>query len=71
MNCSIKKKLFKKLQNHKEFQRIITKVVNNNVQQNSIKRDTIRIQKSFCTSTMAERKIQMVSCEMLSRELGY
>ena len=33
MNCSIKKKLFKKLQNHKEFQRIITKVVNNNVQQ--------------------------------------
>lgn len=48
-----------------KFQRIITKVVNNNVQQNLIKRDTSKIQKSFCSATMAERKIQMGSCTML------
>ena len=38
---------------YNKFQRIITKVVNNNVQQNSIKRDTGRIQKSFCAVTVA------------------
>lgn len=65
MNCSIKKKLFKKLQNHKEFQKIITKVVNNNVQQNSIKTNTSRIEKSFYTTPVAKRKIQMGSCTML------
>lgn len=48
-----------------KFQRIITKVENNNVQQNSIKTSTIRIQKSFCTAPVAERKIQMGSCTML------
>lgn len=37
----------------------------------SIKTDTSRIQKSFYTTPMAERKIQMGSCAMLSRELGY
>ena len=44
---------------------------NNNVQQISIKTNTSRIQKSFRAATVAERKIQMGSCAMLSRELGY
>ena len=46
-------------------------MVNNNVQQNSIKTNTSRIQKSFCPATMAKRKIQMGSYTMFPRKLGY